>query len=71
MNPHEHQDLSGRLLDQLPRALRNRLRVWILPGPFGELPTAFYSAGDREFSFQIQEDGLLSERDLAHLCAVL
>ena len=71
MNPYDYLDVLSRLQEQLPRALRSKVMVSVRPGEFGDLPTAIYRAGGRVFEFQVREDGLISEMDLAHLCAVL
>jgi hypothetical protein len=71
MDLYDYPDLTDRLREQLPRALRERVKVWVIPGQFGERPTAFYRHGDRELSFEVQEDGLISDTDLAHLCVLL
>jgi hypothetical protein len=68
MDPYDYPDLTHRLHEQLPRALRERLKVWVLPGTFGELPTAVYQEGDRDVRLQVQGNGLISETDLAQLC---
>ena len=60
----------GRLRNQLPSGLRERLTISILPGAPDELPTACYRAGDREFTVQVRTNGLISETALAHLCSM-
>jgi hypothetical protein len=68
MDPYNYHELLYRLKEQLPRQLHLKLRVGIRPNLSGQLPTAVYYYMDRQWEFTIQEDGLISDIDIARFC---
>jgi hypothetical protein len=68
MDLHNYPELLYALKEQLPCQLRRKLRVSVSPNFYGQLPTAIYYSLERQWEFTIQEDGLISNLDIARLC---
>lgn len=70
-DPYEYLDLPNILRKQLPRTLQDRLSIAVMPDVFGEPPVAIFTASDgRSEQFSVQEDGRITEEQVAHPCVI-